>query len=157
TPLVVTWAGRTGLGRIEGLLAGGATALYGPLIFADGSLEKEGFATFWTALALGLTAKLSHSGRFGHGLGAGPAWGAVGLLRSNAILVAPVALVWVLLFRCDRSQAEKSRGWRLAAFWLAGFVLVLAPVSVINTAVSKPRELLGTTWQLGPNFYIGNG
>ena len=24
-------------------------------------------------------------------------------------------------------------------------------------AVSNPHELLGTTWQLGPNFYIGNG
>ena len=41
--------------------------------------------------------------------------------------------------------------------YLAGTFLVLTPVAAINTAVSNPRELMGTTWQLGPNFYIGNG
>src|SRR5262249_24301423 len=37
TPLVVMWAGRAALGRTEGVLAGFATALYAPLILADGS------------------------------------------------------------------------------------------------------------------------
>jgi hypothetical protein len=46
---------------------------------------------------------------------------------------------------------------RLSLTYLAGFFLVILPVAAVNTAVSNPRELLGTTWQLGPNFYIGNG
>jgi hypothetical protein len=157
TPLVVTWAGRIGLGRVEGLLAGWATALYGPLIFAEGSLEKEGLAAFWTAVALGLTARLCHSPRLASAVTAGASWGVVGLLRSNALLIAPLAAGWLVLGASVQTGHDRRRGRRLAAAWLAGFFLVLTPVAAINTAVSKPRELLGTTWQLGPNFYIGNG
>ena len=95
TPLVVAWAGRVGLGRAEGLLAGWATACYGPLIFADGSLEKEGLAAFWTALALGVTAHLARSGRLGWCALGGACWGVVALLRSNALVIAPLAGVLV--------------------------------------------------------------
>jgi hypothetical protein len=187
TPLVVTWAGRIGLGRVEGLLAGWATALYAPLIFADGSLEKEGLATFCTALALGLTAHLARAGRLGLASIAGASWGVVGLLRSNALVVAPLAAIWLALGgsaqpRPDRQRGLRRRsrdlavplvgrgfpdpalpprrsqqGFRLALAYLAGFLLALTPVMAINWIVSKPREFLGTTWQLGPNFYIGNG
>jgi hypothetical protein len=157
TPLVVTWAGRIGLGRREGLLAGWMTALYAPLIFADGSLEKEGVATFWTALALGLTAHLSHCGGLGLAGTAGASWGVVGLLRSNAILIAPLAAAWLALGGSRPPGGGRKRGVWLALTFLAGVFLILTPVAAINTAVSNPRELLGTTWQLGPNFYIGNG
>jgi hypothetical protein len=157
TPLVVFWVGRTGLGRSEGLLAGWATALYGPLIFADGSLEKEGLAAFCTALAMGLTACMSNSGRPALAGTAGAAWGVVGLLRSNALLIAPIAASWLLFGTSDRPRPDPKRRLRLSLTYLAGFFLVILPVAAVNTAVSNPRELLGTTWQLGPNFYIGNG
>ena len=52
---------------------------------------------------------------------------------------------------------DRKRALRLSLAFLVGFLLVLAPVAAVNTAISNPRELLGTTWQLGPNFYIGNG
>jgi hypothetical protein len=133
------------------------TALYAPLIFADGSLEKEGLATFWTALALGLTAHLSRSGRLGLAGTAGAPWGVVGLLRSNAILIAPLAAGWLALGGSRPPGSGRKPGVWLALTFLAGVFLVLTPVAAINTAVSNPRELLGTTWQLGPNFYIGNG
>src|SRR3954452_14173136 len=42
TPPAVFWAGRIGLGRAEGVVAGLIVALYRPLIFNDGLLEKEG-------------------------------------------------------------------------------------------------------------------
>jgi hypothetical protein len=191
TPLVVAWAGRIGVGRAEGLVAGWSTAFYGPLIFADGSLEKEGLAAFCTALAFGVTAHLARLGRPPVSAAAGAWWGAVGLLRSNAFVVAPIAAVWVALgggrtsaiqgslaggtgfqpvlgcamgkmlvpLRTARGTRDPAlaRGWQLAVGFLAGFLVVVAPVVVINTLVSNPRELLGTTWQLGPNFYIGNG
>jgi hypothetical protein len=157
TPLVVIWAGRIGLGRIEGLLAGWATALYAPLISADGSLEKEGLAAFWTALALGLTAHLSHSGRIAVAGTTGASWGVVALLRSNALFIAPLAAGWLFFGKNEQTGHDSKRGLRLALAFLAGFFLVLTPVAAVNTAVSNPRELLGTTWQLGPNFYIGNG
>lgn len=157
TPLVVFWAGRTGLGRSEGLLAGWATAVYGPLIFADGCLEKEALAAFCTALALGLCACVSHSGRLALAGAAGAAWGVVGLLRSNALLMAPLAAGWLLLGTSEQRPQNGKQGLRLALACLAGFFLVVLPVAAVNTAVSNPRELLGTTWQMGPNFFIGNG
>jgi hypothetical protein len=157
TPMAVAWAGRVGLGRAEGLVAGWAAALYAPLIFADGSLEKEGFATFWTALALGLMAHLSRSERPVWAGTAGMAWGIVGLLRSNALMMAPLGAAWLMVRPAEPATSGRHRGWRLALAYLAGFLLVVMPVAAINTAMSNPRELLGTTWQLGPNFYIGNG
>jgi hypothetical protein len=157
TPLVVAWVGRAGLGRIEGLLAGWATALYAPLIFADGSLEKEGLAAFWTALALWMTAHLARSGRPMIAAAGGASWGVVALLRSNALVIAPLAAVWLAVSRGERPGHGRARRLGLALAYLAGFFVVLAPVAAINSAVSSPREFLGTTWQLGPNFFIGNG
>ncbi len=157
TPLVVFWAGRVGLGRSEGLLAGWATALYAPLIFADGSLEKESLAAFCTALALGLTAWTIRSGRAALAGTAGAAWGVAGLLRSNALLMVPITAGWLWLVKNQDPRRDRQERRRLALSALAGSLLVVFPVAAINTAVSNPREFLGTTWQLGPNFYIGNG
>ena len=157
TPLVVTWAGRVGLGRAEGLLAGWATALYGPLIFVDGSLEKEGFAAFWTAGAFVITAYLARSARLAMALAAGACWGVVVLLRSNALVIGPVGALWLLFHFGEATSSFRKPKLFVALAYLSGFTLVLAPVAAINTAVSRPRELLGTTWQLGPNFFIGNG
>ena len=147
-----TWAGRNGLGRIEGLIAGWATALYAPLVLADGSLEKEGLAAFWTALALGLIAHLSRSGRIVVAGTVWHCWGVVALLWSNALVIAPLAAGWLLFGKDEQTGRGRKRGLKLALAFLVGFVLVLAPVAAVNTAVSNPHELLGTTWQLGPNF-----
>ena len=158
TPLVVAWAGRIGLGRAEGFIAGWITAFYGPLIFADGSLEKEGLATFWTALALVLMARLSRSDPLAWAGIAGVAWGLIGLLRSNALIIAPLAAAWLVVRPGAPGTADRGgRGWKAASAFLAGFLLVVAPVAAVNTAISHPHEWLGTTWQLGPNLYIGNG
>ena len=157
TPLIVFWAGRIGLGRSEGLLAGWATALYAPLIFADGSLEKEGLAAFCTALALGLTAWTIRSGRVALAAMAGAIWGVAGLLRSNALLMLPITAGWLWLATNQQPGRDRKERRRLALSALAGSLLIVFPVAAVNTAVSDPREFLGTTWQLGPNFYIGNG
>jgi hypothetical protein len=161
TPIVVTWAGRVGLGRIEGILAGLVTAFYGPLVFADGCLEKEGLAALLTAAALGLVASLCRGSRWplASAGGAGIAWGAAALLRSNAIVAAPATLVWLWPRKPWLAGAPKG-GWRtvlLSFVFLLGFSVLVIPVAAINTTISDPPELMGTTWQLGPNFYIGNG
>jgi hypothetical protein len=133
------------------------TALYAPLIFADGSLEKEGLAAFWTALALALTAHLAYPNRIIPAGIAGACWGVVSLLRSNALLIAPLGAAWLLFSKNEQAGHERAQRLQLALVFLAGFLLILAPVAGVNVAVSNPREILGTTWQLGPNFYIGNG
>ena len=124
TPLAVFWAGRIGLGRAEALLAAGATALYGPLIFADGSLEKEGLAALCTAVALALTALVSKSGRPVLAATAGAAWGVVGLLRSNALLIAPLAAGWLLLGANEQTghgrNAASASGAHMAGWLFRG-------------------------------------
>ncbi|HZW33018.1 MAG TPA: hypothetical protein VFF52_20045 [Isosphaeraceae bacterium] len=156
TPLAIFWAGRIGLGRVEGIVAGLMAALYGPLIFTDGLLEKEGLAALVAALGLILTASGASPARRAVWAGlSGLAWGALVLLRANALVLAPVGAAW---WACQNGGAIGLRR-RLArsASFLVGLSLALAPAILINFVVSRPRELLFTTWQGGANFYIGNG
>jgi 4-amino-4-deoxy-L-arabinose transferase-like glycosyltransferase len=151
TPPLVYLAGRLGLGRAEGIVAALAAAVYGPLVFTDGLIEKEGLAALVAAAAWALTAwATSTAGGPGKVGLAGVAWGALALLRANALIVAPLGAVWWL-----RAPGATKR-WRALAF-LGGFAVPIAPVMLINVLVARPPELLLTTWQAGANFYIGNG
>ena len=155
TPLFVFLAGRWGLGRAEGVLAGLATAVYGPLIFTDGLLEKEGLAALLAAIALTISARCLNAGprwRMAGIAAAGWTWGLVALLRANALIVAPIGFVWAASLGLSR----RSRAL-LSTSFVAGFGLAIAPAVVVNAIVAKPPELIVTTWQGGANFYIGNG
>ncbi len=157
SPVLVAVVGRSALGRTEGFTAGGLMALYGPLIFVDGSLEKEGMATLCVASAIGATALWSFGPARWVGLlaaGSGFAWGVVALLRSNALLIVPLAVGWWIASTRGASLLGR-RAVPIVCF-LAGFAVAVAPAVVVNYQVSKPHEFLGTTWQVGPNFYIGN-
>ena len=159
TPLAVFWAARRGLGRAEGVVAGLAAAVYGPLIFCDGLIEKEGMAALVSAVALGLTARTLSGGPWSAGA-AGFAWGVLALLRSNALLIGPLAAGW-LAFSSLNGCSERWPGLRRRAPLVLSFMLAfgvsLAPAAVVNAYVGRKPELLLTTWQMGANFYIGNG
>lgn len=155
TPLAVYWAGRIGIGRAEAVVAGMATAFYGPLVFTDALLEKEGPAALVAALALGLSARAIAPGRrAGSAMAAGLAWGVLSLFRANALAIGPV--VAILLFAGVGGGPREGRRARALAMF-AGFAAALAPVTAINAIVSRPTEWIVTTWQGGANFYIGNG
>lgn len=153
TPIVVFLAARRGLGRSEGVIAGMIAAVYSPLIFADGLLEKEGLAALVASVALLASAWAStENGRWKAGAFglAGWAWGLLVLLRANALLFGPLGAAWA---------AFSFRGRRVAAAlaFSAGFALAILPSTIVNAWVGRPPELILTTYQLGPNFYIGNG
>lgn len=154
TPMATYWAGRRGLGRAEAVIAGLALAIYGPLVFADGQLEKEGVGALLAALAL---AAVAHADGPGRGVApaamAGVLWGAVALLRGNALLAGPIGLAWWLVGP-RRPWATRRAG---AAGFLVGFLAALAPASLINAYVSPARELILSTSQAGAMFYTGNG
>jgi 4-amino-4-deoxy-L-arabinose transferase-like glycosyltransferase len=154
TPIVTYCAGRRGLGRAEAIIAGFALALYGPLVFTDGQLEKEGPGALMVALALLATAhSIAPGGSPIVAMVAGSAWGAATLLRGNALLVAPIGVVCWLI--CPRLPLlRRSIG---AISFLAGFTGAIAPVTLVNAVVSRPREFILTTWQGGAMFYTGNG
>lgn len=155
TPAAVFLAGRWGLGRAEGVAAGLVAAAYGPAIFTDGLLEKEGTAGLLAASALAIGALAIRSparGRAGWLAAGGWAWGLVALLRANAMVVGPIGAAWAA------GLGERRRvGIGLAFAFALGFALAIAPPVAINAYVGRPPELLVTTWQSGANFFIGNG
>ena len=153
TPVIIFLAGRRGLGRAEGIIAGLIAATYGPLIFTDGLLEKEGLAALVASMALAASARASGDSTRSKvawmGLG-GWAWGLLALLRANALLVGPPGAAWAFAI---------GRGRRLALglAFSGGFALAILPSTIVNAIVGRPRELILTTYQSGANFYVGNG
>ena len=155
TPVVIFLAGRRGLGRAEGVVAGFVAAAYGPLIFTDGLLEKEGLAAFLASMALAFGARASVASGSARsriawfGL-SGWAWGLLALVRANALLVGPIGAAWAF-------SIGRGRRLVLALAFSAGFALAILPTTAINAFVGRPTELILTTYQSGANFYIGNG
>ncbi len=158
TPMIVYYAGRRGLGRAEGLLAGLALAVYGPLVFTDGLLEKEGLGALVAALALAAVSRSVEPGR-----GLNPTWLAVGgwwcgllsTLRANAMVLGLIGPAWAAMVG-PKPRRLRRRILSALAF-CAGFLVVISPVAMTNALVGRPPEFLLTTWQSGANFYIGNG
>jgi tetratricopeptide (TPR) repeat protein len=146
--------GRRAFGKVEGVIAGAAFALYAPALFYDGQVMK-------TSLEISLTALMTFA-FFLAGLDApyprkswifagGFLLGLTALSRENILVAAPVLLVWVLWPR---------RGYGTKAKALAGLVLIAAttlpilPATVRNVAVA--RELVLISALGGENFYTGN-
>jgi tetratricopeptide (TPR) repeat protein len=139
-----------------GLVAGLGLALYAPAIFFDALIQKTVLDVFFVCLALWILSRLVASPASPRALlGLGLALGFLTLTRENALAVAAVALVW-LAIRHDPQASRppvRRRAIEVGAF-MAGLVMVLAPVAARNYAVGG--DLFITTSQFGPNFYIGN-
>ncbi|MBZ0101203.1 MAG: tetratricopeptide repeat protein, partial [Thermoanaerobaculia bacterium] len=162
------------LGAPHGLLAAALGALYGPFLFHDVQLLKEGPAVALTSLLLLTLAKLTAEiqskaiSSLDHAAAAKPPGGRklplteflrtaflagvllglLVLLRENALLLVPflAPLAW------RRGDLRGSAG-RTAAL-LVGLALVLTPVAARNAALGG--GFLPTTFQGGVNFWIGN-
>jgi len=161
------------LGAPHGLLAAALGALYGPFLFHDVQLLKEGPAVALTSLLLltlaRLTAEIPSKAisrdrpvevaavrerklplrEFPRtAFLAGALLGVLVLLRENALLLVPflAPLAW------RRGDGRGSAG-RTAAL-LVGLALVLSPVAARNAALGG--GFLPTTFQGGVNFWIGN-
>lgn len=115
-------------------------ALYKPFAFYDTALLKEFLAVVLVEAAL-LCWTIERRWSW---LGAGLALGLAVLVRANLLLVV-LALCGFLALR---------RRWAPAGWVAAGAVLAIAPVTVRNAIVAKDFVL--TTYQFGPNLYIGN-
>ena len=160
TPLAITWAGWRGIGRVEGIVAGLIAALYAPLIFTDGLLEKEGLGALLAALALGLTASGAKAmrGQGGWVAASGLAWGLLALVRANALLIGPVgAIAWAWGLGPSVHPTDRAGRWRRPLWFLVGFTAAVAPVAVVNRLAGPDREWIVPTSQGGANFYLGNG
>jgi Flp pilus assembly protein TadD len=145
------FAGRLFFGRVAGILAGLALALYAPAIFYDSIIQKAALGTFFTALLmLGVALAFCRPGAWRFAL-VGLSLALLALTREETILLAPVLGLWSLL--AGRGRSLVSRVGTAAAFGLS-LALPLGLVMARNHHVGG--EFVLTTSQAGPNFYIGN-
>lgn len=133
-----------------GLLAASLYAVYPPAIYYDGIIQKTALASFLLCALLAgcsyLQLRFSRAAATGIGL----TLGLLVLTRENALLWVPVLPVWIWL---GFQQPTRQRVERVGCY-IAGLALVLLPVAARNASLGG--EWSPTTFQAGPNFYIGN-
>jgi 4-amino-4-deoxy-L-arabinose transferase-like glycosyltransferase/predicted TPR repeat methyltransferase len=150
TCVLAAAAGRRWFDARSGLAAGALLALYPPTIFFDGEIQKGTLTLFLATALVWLLARRAEPPRPGWCLAVGVLTGFFALDRENALLLVPLLALWL--------AATARGGWAKraapAALLVTGALAVLLPVALRNRAIGG--ELLLTTAQLGPNFYIGN-
>jgi tetratricopeptide (TPR) repeat protein len=144
---VLALAGRRLLGR-GGELAGLLLAIYPAAIFLDGLLDKSSLVTFFTCALIAAVASSRRAGR--HWLATGIILGLLTLTRENALLLAVPIVCWLWFGPPDSASNKRTAALAFAG----GCAIVLLPIAARNFAVGG--DIVLTTSQLGPNFYIGN-
>jgi tetratricopeptide (TPR) repeat protein len=138
-------------GRAAGVVAGIMLAAYAPAIFFDGIVQKTSLGCLLLCSLLAAMACGTNVGVVSGRVMVGVIAGLLVLTRENALVWLPILAVWIGL-------AGGRLGWtrRLAyvALYAMGVMLVLGPVAVRNRAVGGEWSI--STFQAGPNFYIGN-
>jgi tetratricopeptide (TPR) repeat protein len=143
-------AGALLFSRGAGLAAGLLLALYAPSIFLDALIQKSVLDLFFVCLVLWLAARLARAPGLRLAAALGVALGLLVLARENALLLAGVLGLWLLLL----PGLAKPRRLALAAAFAAGVGATLAPVTLRNWWVGGELHL--TSSQFGFNFYVGN-
>jgi len=162
TCFLVAVIGRRVGGNTVGLGAALLAALYQPLIFEGGEIEKTALGVFLLTAALTCATGKSTASRFF----SGSLLALAALCRGNLLIMGPLGSIYFLLIS-ERNAgaggvADKGRlrdrltgkAARDAVAFLAGFLLLLSPVLLRNHYVSG--EWILTTSQSGANFYTGN-
>ena len=149
--VLVAVAGRRFFSHRVGLVAGVLLALYPPAFYFDGLIQKTSLSLFFASALLALLGELTHCVRWPWLLLSGVTLGCLALTRENALILAPLIGVWILIYFEDSPFGQRSK-W--AAWFALGLAITLAPVGIRNLAVSG--QFLLTTSQLGSNFFIGN-
>jgi 4-amino-4-deoxy-L-arabinose transferase-like glycosyltransferase len=128
-----------------GLLSALVGALYGPMIYYCGLLDKTTFTLFLTALSL---ASVVYAAKQSKPLGlflSGLVFGMTALARGNILFAALATTLWLVW--------RKQSFLRCAAF-AVGFIAVIGLVFARNYRASG--DLVPLTANAGLNFFIGN-
>ncbi|MFQ5462384.1 MAG: tetratricopeptide repeat protein [Phycisphaerae bacterium] len=145
-------ATRIRFGAAAGAVAGIMAATYGPAVFFDGTIQKASLSFLLISGLVWLLAEPRGARRWARRMGVGVVLGLLILTRENAIVWVPLLLGWSAW---SGGAASFRRMMLRSATFLAGLAVVLAPVGVRNAMVAG--EFSVSTFQAGPNFYIGNG
>ena len=140
-------------GRKAAVVAGIMLGLYMPAVFFDGIVQKASLAGVLTAAVFALTATTGTRGRAVTTAALGIVAGALVLTRENALVWLPILGLWVGAGKGKTGGTVGQRVGRLAMY-AVGATVILAPVAVRNKLVGGEWAI--STFQAGPNFYIGN-
>ena len=141
-----------------GLIAASLYAFYPPAIYFDGIIQKTSLASFLLCLLIygissvyrnlqnksELQKLLLRSGMVGLTLAL------LMLTRENSILWVPIFPAWILL---TKSLTRKAHLKIILSYGL-GLAAILLPIAARNASLGG--EWSPTTFQAGPNFFIGN-
>jgi Tfp pilus assembly protein PilF/4-amino-4-deoxy-L-arabinose transferase-like glycosyltransferase len=148
---LVFWAAKSLFSRGAAVAAGLIVSLYAPAIFYNGLIDKPALDLFLIGLLLVLLSRALKNFHWANWIGLGLVLALLGLSRENALLLAPVILVWIWIYFRDRPMRTRLNG---AGIFVLGLMLVLLSVGLRNLFIGGEFTL--TTSQLGPNFFIGN-
>jgi len=160
------------LGRRTAVASGLMLCVYPPALYFDGIIQKTSLASFLLATMLYLVAIGRSRSRTWVWFAMGSVAGMLSITRENALVLVPLFAAWLMLSRTFDSvlneldadevgggahigataSMKRRAGW-LAAM-IAGVGAVLLPVGLHNYRSGGSFKL--TTFQAGPNFYMGN-
>jgi 4-amino-4-deoxy-L-arabinose transferase-like glycosyltransferase len=147
---VLTWVlARHFFDRRVALLAGATTALYGMLIFYEGSLMIANLLTPLLLLLVLAVVRAIESPSLPRWLLAGALVGLCALARQTALLFAPVVVLWLLTVL--RGKLALARRLVFAGAFTAGVALLVLPATVRNYLVAGDLVLINAS---GGNAFI---
>lgn len=153
TCLLTYHLGKRVFNQVIGIIAGLATALYGPLIFYDGELLATGWAALW-AVSLVLLFMIGPSKRsvwFFLALGI---CGGLGIITRPTFVPFFIAgLVWLEICSYRSGRPVREVPIRLSTV-LLGFLVIAVPVGAKNLRLTRHFGILPSSG--GLNLYIGN-
>lgn len=148
TAAVLLRAGRgAGLSASAGVAAGVLHGLYGPLVFLDGFLYRDGPVAHVSALLLAFPLLAERPAGAVRAAGLGLLSGVAALLKQTALPLGLLAGA-VLVLRGGKGAPRRNA----AAAFLAGLLLALSPLVLRNAAAGAPlfafdtRPLVGIPW-----------
>lgn len=143
-------SGRKLFSEKVGLVSALMLAIYPPAIYYDGIIQKASLATFLLCVLVTACVYLQCEMRRRYAVLAGISLGLLVLTRENSLLWTPLIPLWILFGIGE----TKWRGWTLVACFACGLASIVVPVAARNASLGG--EWSPTTFQAGPNFYIGN-
>lgn len=147
-PLGRVWFGI----RAAGVAAAVLALAHGPFVFYAMKLLPVPLALATQSAGLLMLGVARRRPLVPIALGAGAAWGLACLARSEMLLFVPFA-VGALVWRGDRSRRATHRGLPMVGAYVAGVVLVVAPVTLHNL---RQGDFVLIASSAGENLFIGN-
>jgi hypothetical protein len=149
-PLVMFALGRRLFDARVGLLAAALSALYGPLIFHQGTLLRDWLPALLEPIGLLLLLRAWRRHRRRDWALAGAALGVALLAKETVLLFLPLVLLWLLW----RHGASLKKVIVPAVCLLGGLVLAVSPLIARNAIVGAP--LLAFSNRAAEGFIVGN-